>query len=100
MQSVSPIKSTVDSAGWRQNFVATLGQDVSLGDEFSAVFAKNGTPIDIKIAGDVSTTRSVSWGIEAASFEDYGVQVQVGDEISVTSIFRMIDGAWVEVWTA
>lgn len=100
MQSVSPIKSTVDSAGWRQNFIATLGKDVSFADEFSAVFAKNGTPIDIKMTGDVSTTRSISWGIEAASFEDYGVQVQVGDEISVTSIFRMIDGDWVEVWTA
>lgn len=100
MQSVSPRKSTVDSAGWCQNFVATLGQDVSLGAEFSAVFSKNGTPIDTKIVGDVGTTRSVSWGIEAASFEDYGVQVQVGDEISIASIFRMIDGDWVEVWTA
>lgn len=100
MQSVSPSKSTVDSASWRVNFVATLGKDVTFGDEFSAVFSKNGTPIDTKVPGDVATTRSVSWGIEAASFEDYGVQVQVGDEISVTSIFRMIDGDWVEVWTA
>lgn len=100
MQSVSPSKSTVDSAGWRQEFVATLGQDVSLGAEFSADFSKNGNPIGVKQIGDVTTTRSVSWGVEAGSFEDYGVQVQVGDEISITSIFRMIDGDWVEVWTA
>lgn len=100
MQSVSPSKSTVDSAEWRQNFVATLGQDVSLGDEFSADFSRNGTPMGVKVYGDVSTKRSIDWGISTESFEDYGEQVQVGDEISLTSIFRMIDGDWVEVWTA
>ena len=100
MQTVSPSSSTVDSAGWRQNFIATLGKDVSLGEEFSADFSKNGTPMGVKIAGDVATTRSINWGVEEEFFEDYGVQVQVGDEISLTSIFRMIDGDWVEVWTA
>ena len=54
----------------------------------------------VKVYGDVSTTRSIDWGISTESFEDYGEQVQVGDEISLTSIFRMIDGDWVEVWTA
>lgn len=100
MQSVSPSSSTVESAEWREKFVATLGQDVSLGDEFSADFSKNGTPMGEKVYGDVSTTRSVDWGVSSESFEDYGVQVQVGDKISITSIFRMIDGDWVEVWTA
>lgn len=100
MQSVSPNSSTVDSDNWRQTFVASLNEEVSISDEFYASFALNGSPMTGRYYVDSVQSTSLRWNVQAILFEDYGYQIQVGDVISIYSIFRHVGDDWVKVWSA
>lgn len=100
MRSVSPTSSTVDSADWMQTFVASLNEEVSVTDGFYALFALNGSPMEGRQNVDIVQPTSLIWNMQIILFEDYGYQIQVGDVISLYSIFRRVGGDWVKVWTA
>lgn len=80
--------------------MASLNEEVRTSDEFYASFALNGSPMEGKYNVDVVQSTSLRWGVEAVLFEDYGYQIQVGDVISISSIFRYVGDDWVEIWTA